>query len=278
MGLDDMSADNIELLAFAAARIRATGTCSHGAPPCDRDNPLVWNIMGPTMMMGVIGVKSALDIDRQTAALRGLWDEAEQKYNLDQQCPVDWTYVRLCFAMALDSIVGNPVMPADMEMAFSFFEMGHFLKVRLQMGKENFEACLDGERPTDITTEKWHQMMQEFKQLYMEVLEKVHCPGSLVLFLLSQTPCRCLDALARCFEDHPPGHFERDLNGHPPVCFHCRKAPTQGELKKCSRCKKVEYCSTECQKADWPEHKKTCKPLQKGKKGSNCVMCGNEIE
>ena len=29
--------------------------------------------------------------------------------------------------------------------------------------------------------------------------------------------------------------------------------------KKCSKCKKVYYCSTECQKADWFQHKKTCK-------------------
>jgi hypothetical protein len=28
---------------------------------------------------------------------------------------------------------------------------------------------------------------------------------------------------------------------------------------KCARCKKIHYCSVECQKKDWPEHKKYCK-------------------
>ena len=29
-------------------------------------------------------------------------------------------------------------------------------------------------------------------------------------------------------------------------------------LKKCSRCKAVSYCSRACQKQDWPQHKLTC--------------------
>ncbi len=32
-----------------------------------------------------------------------------------------------------------------------------------------------------------------------------------------------------------------------------------GGTKKCSQCKKVRYCSKECQHADWPIHKRVCK-------------------
>eukprot|EP01091_Cochliopodium_minus_P019897 TRINITY_DN8515_c0_g1_i1.p1 TRINITY_DN8515_c0_g1~~TRINITY_DN8515_c0_g1_i1.p1 ORF type:complete len:365 (-),score=69.58 TRINITY_DN8515_c0_g1_i1:76-1170(-) len=35
------------------------------------------------------------------------------------------------------------------------------------------------------------------------------------------------------------------------------------KMKSCSRCKKVSYCSKECQLKHWPEHKKECKPHTK---------------
>lgn len=31
-------------------------------------------------------------------------------------------------------------------------------------------------------------------------------------------------------------------------------------LRRCSRCRKVAYCSTECQKANWKAHKPECTP------------------
>ena len=44
-------------------------------------------------------------------------------------------------------------------------------------------------------------------------------------------------------------------------CFnHCGRNSSIGELKKCSRCACAWYCSVECQKADWKEHKTRCQP------------------
>ncbi|KAH9921635.1 uncharacterized protein B0H18DRAFT_1020599 [Fomitopsis serialis] len=43
------------------------------------------------------------------------------------------------------------------------------------------------------------------------------------------------------------------------MCAKCGK--TDGSLKICSKCHAVKYCSPECQRADWREHKKTCTPF-----------------
>ncbi|EXJ91678.1 hypothetical protein A1O3_00228 [Capronia epimyces CBS 606.96] len=38
-------------------------------------------------------------------------------------------------------------------------------------------------------------------------------------------------------------------------CAACRKTTN---LKRCAKCKTTQYCSQECQKTDWKEHKKSC--------------------
>mmetsp|Transcript_38477 Transcript_38477/g.93087 ORF Transcript_38477/g.93087 Transcript_38477/m.93087 type:complete len:170 (+) Transcript_38477:813-1322(+) len=44
------------------------------------------------------------------------------------------------------------------------------------------------------------------------------------------------------------------------VCQHCKKQDSLEKLMYCGRCQTTNYCSRECQKADWRKHKKTCVP------------------
>ena len=41
----------------------------------------------------------------------------------------------------------------------------------------------------------------------------------------------------------------------------CNKCGNPGTLR-CSKCKKVYYCSKECQKSDWKTHKLSCSTSQ----------------
>ena len=44
------------------------------------------------------------------------------------------------------------------------------------------------------------------------------------------------------------------------VCENCHQEREVSELQRCSRCKKVTYCSEKCQKAHWKLHKPSCWP------------------
>jgi hypothetical protein len=50
------------------------------------------------------------------------------------------------------------------------------------------------------------------------------------------------------------------------MCANCSNGYVE-ELFCCSRCKTETYCSVDCQKAHWPEHKKACKLV-------TCQRCG----
>ena len=53
-------------------------------------------------------------------------------------------------------------------------------------------------------------------------------------------------------------------------CVRCDK----GGDKKCAKCHSVSYCGRECQRADWPRHKRLCLPVmvkEMGEKGRGLV-------
>jgi len=61
-------------------------------------------------------------------------------------------------------------------------------------------------------------------------------------------------------QENMDGESEDGPRPPPPTdsCDYCGKSDC--ELKRCSRCKKIWYCSRECQKNGWAAHKHTCAP------------------
>jgi len=49
------------------------------------------------------------------------------------------------------------------------------------------------------------------------------------------------------------------------ACTHCEKPPGPEGHSSCRGCRMVVYCSRECQKAAWPEHKRICKSSEEKK-------------
>ncbi|KAJ7051687.1 hypothetical protein C8F01DRAFT_1173879 [Mycena amicta] len=53
--------------------------------------------------------------------------------------------------------------------------------------------------------------------------------------------------------------MEDKANTTSSICSKCRQpAITRSDLKRCGKCLRVWYCSVECQKRDWKEHKRYC--------------------
>lgn len=57
----------------------------------------------------------------------------------------------------------------------------------------------------------------------------------------------------------PPHPWNADIGKMDAVGkgYRCRACGKEGSMA-CSRCKRVRYCSKECQRADWRDHKKAC--------------------
>ncbi|KAF9477095.1 hypothetical protein BDN70DRAFT_995202 [Pholiota conissans] len=57
----------------------------------------------------------------------------------------------------------------------------------------------------------------------------------------------------------PKKEIKARSKGIKAVCKHCEAPQDDGvHLKRCSKCNSASYCSKECQKKDWPIHKKEC--------------------
>jgi hypothetical protein len=82
----------------------------------------------------------------------------------------------------------------------------------------------------------------------------VACPRKIVHFFNLRNSCNCLEGLYTKVKEIAP------LTA---ICFQRERFKSKKRIKVCSQCGFAQYCSKQCQIADWKNHKQVCRPLRK---------------
>ena len=106
-------------------------------------------------------------------------------------------------------------------------------------------------------------LVRSFCQLALEVEMRIGGPAKshllkqfhksrtdrgLKLLLAKQIPCRCLDETKAAAKPE----------ARTCICLFCGNERSRAEIFQCTRCNLVEYCSKDCQRKDWKDHRSLC--------------------
>lgn len=151
---------------------------------------------------------------------------------------VDDDLCKLCFGSATICLLANG--PNAESIARHYAKMGIFLKEMTEKGMDTF----------------FDELSQKgFGPEIIEASYKINTRAGLVKYVAGMIPCSCLNELRKEARTIPKMTW----------CWFCGKEDTKEKLFRCTRCKLVEYCSKECQVADWKSHKLNCNTLSKKK-------------
>lgn len=143
---------------------------------------------------------------------------------------IDDSYPRLCFSIATDA-----TLDGNLEYARNFLQIGIFLNAVAEKGRDKVLKHFRGE-----------EHCADVSAFCGKALHRTRTDRGMILFLDKVTPCACLNELGAAARSTPKAG----------KCSYCKTQDIKIKLKKCSRCQMAEYCSRECQKADWPVHKR----------------------
>jgi hypothetical protein len=149
---------------------------------------------------------------------------------------IDARHIRFCFAYATEA-----ALRGETDISRRIALLGIYLAAWLKLGKDTF---LDALRGTPVASSNQQTIVD-----FTASMGKLGTDRELVLFLSKQIPCSCLDENKKNAKQAPKAGR----------CSYCTSQDLKLELKKCSQCKSVQYCSKGCQVADWRAgHKKEC--------------------
>jgi hypothetical protein len=95
-----------------------------------------------------------------------------------------------------------------------------------------------------------------------KMIDDVYCCRERVRFVHERNACNCLEGAYNELK-----RTTRRTNN----CYYCREDKPANQIKVCSECNAVLYCSRKCQLAHYPEHMEDCKWIQDTMSTAECV-------
>jgi hypothetical protein len=171
---------------------------------------------------------------RKMNSLDNYWRQPHRAQNIDE------SLATLCFSIATDATLDGNLGEAQ-----AFFQVGIFLRTWIRLGTSVVLQILS---LFEVDGSNEH-MIRFFNVLYQTRTDR-----GLTLFLGKRMPCTCLEGKVSSAKDCPKTD----------KCNGCKEQSESSRLMKCMQCLSIEYCSKECQRADWKSHKQYCALLKKG--------------
>jgi hypothetical protein len=148
---------------------------------------------------------------------------------------------KISFSCAVDAVAD-----ANFAAARLLVRLGIFVGQIHKYGFEQWFADVTAQGAQEDTNHS--ARMEE----YVKCLHKTRTDRGLCLYLARRLSCNCLSA----YKATAKATLKTG------ICNTCGQQLPLSKLRKCSACKAVEYCSKDCQRADWSGHKTDCKKIQ----------------
>lgn len=121
------------------------------------------------------------------------------------------------------------------------------------MVKYNTLKELDGYHLLTTKCVPFSQLSKPSKEDVSEYVEKYDIENEFVAYIVLECPKSSFVEIIQ--KDSQSSKVVQEYMKSEMYCSRCEKVE---DLKQCSQCKMIYYCSPECQELDWSKHKELC--------------------
>ena len=141
-----------------------------------------------------------------------------------------------CKKLAIDILVniGSNMVLSDIETIWPLYFAQSIMLLEQYNGTDDLGSVINSR----VVRSKWRDLQPGITSSRRDCLK----------FYRKRTSCKCLKKM----------HLEARTEPKTGTCTHCEEESDRELLHVCSRCMVSQFCSRECQLADWSEHKEFC--------------------